>query len=144
MPPISIYLDILDFPQTLSIFVHEYKDYLNNKNSWNLKISAGWKLVPPQLYFEFRAIFLHWLAQQYLKKNGENFLKAGFYHAKTLNPLSNHRLGLISFSFLGKEIRIYIWAWYIWIVLLRLWDWNTMKYLRYLTFLHLTQCSWEL
>ena len=32
------------------------------------RVKAGFKIVPPQLYFEFRATFWHWLAQRIQNK----------------------------------------------------------------------------
>ena len=32
------------------------------------RVKAGFKSVPPQLYFEFRATFWHWLAQRIQNK----------------------------------------------------------------------------
>ena len=40
------------------------------------RVKASFKSVPPQLSFEIRAIFWHWLAQQIQNKFGEERFKS--------------------------------------------------------------------
>ena len=60
-----------------SKFVGNYTEIIQQSKIKDLcRVKAGFKSFPPQLYFEFRVTFWHWLAQRIQNKVKEERFKS--------------------------------------------------------------------